>query len=115
MKTGIYNAEYNYDIPITQRRKRKVTTKSPCSSPHKYWYSQSPLPKSKRQARTGMERACSSSASWEGVHYTRTILSIIGIYEHKRIISHKGFFLTKNQYFNEMNICYKARKNNKKQ
>ena len=51
-----------YDMPITQRRKRKVTTKSPCSSPHKYWYSQSPLPKSKRRARTGMERVCSSSA-----------------------------------------------------
>ena len=35
-----------YGMPITQRRKRKVTTISPCSSPHKYWYSQSPIPKS---------------------------------------------------------------------
>ena len=52
-----------YDMPITQRRKCKVTTKSPCSSPHKYRYSQSPLPKSKRRARTGMERTCSLSAS----------------------------------------------------
>ena len=75
--------------------KRKVTTKSPCSSPHKYWYSQSPLPKSKRRARTGMERACSSSASTipvclpevQGEH-ART---------HSNILSHSDFQLNSNK------------------
>ena len=84
-----------YDMPITQRRKRKVTTKSPCSSPHKYQYSQSPLPKSKRRARMGIERACSSSASTIPV----CLPEIQGehVRTHSNVLSHCDFQLNSNE------------------
>ena len=72
-----------------------MTTKSPCSSPHKYWYSQSPLPKGKRRARTGMERACSSSASTISVR----LPEIQGEHArtHSNTLSHSDFQLNSNE------------------